>query len=152
MSEKDFSDTPIQNSNETQSALQSSERELDSLGLDATNHALTSGETVNRQEGFRVETCDSTTDSRIQVRVRSADGNQVYFRIKPTTQMQKLMTAYCERLGQNVNSVRFLHDGDRISAEKTATELGIRNGDVIDAMIQQVGGSVIPQFSNSVVN
>lgn len=39
-------------------------------------------------------------DNRLQVRVRSPDGNEVFFRIKKTTQMSKLMTAYCQRLGQ----------------------------------------------------
>jgi hypothetical protein len=41
-----------------------------------------------------------------------------------------------------VESVRFLHDGDRIGVDKTVAELGIKNGDVIDAMIQQVGGNL----------
>lgn len=43
-------------------------------------------------------------DNRLQVRVRSPDGNEVFFRIKKTTQMTKLMTAYCQRLGQVGNS------------------------------------------------
>lgn len=36
----------------------------------------------------------------IQLKVRSVDGNEVYFRIKRKTKMEKLMSTYCARLGQ----------------------------------------------------
>ncbi|ETW20046.1 hypothetical protein PFFVO_00947 [Plasmodium falciparum Vietnam Oak-Knoll (FVO)] len=36
---------------------------------------------------------------------------------------------------------RFLYDGDRIHGDNTPEQLGIEDGDVIDAMVQQTGGS-----------
>lgn len=36
----------------------------------------------------------------IQIRVRSVEGTEVFFRIKRKTKMAKLMSAYCARLGQ----------------------------------------------------
>lgn len=38
--------------------------------------------------------------------------------------------------------MRFLFDGDRIKGDATPEELGIENGDIIDAMVQQTGGSI----------
>ncbi|KAL8449353.1 hypothetical protein Emag_003643 [Eimeria magna] len=69
------------------------------------------------------------------------DGSEVYFKIKRRTKLEKLMTAYCNRLGQSIDSVRFLYDGERVKPEKTPMDLGIEDGDVIDAMVQQTGGS-----------
>ncbi|OEH80585.1 ubiquitin-like protein smt3 [Cyclospora cayetanensis] len=68
------------------------------------------------------------------------DGSEVYFKIKRRTKLEKLMTAYCNRLGQSIDSVRFLYDGERVKPEKTPMDLGIEDGDVIDAMVQQTGG------------
>ena len=70
----------------------------------------------------------------------SQDGSEVYFKIKRRTKLEKLMTAYCNRLGQSIDSVRFLYDGERVKPEKTPMDLGIEDGDVIDAMVQQTGG------------
>eukprot|EP00922_Rhytidocystis_sp_ex-Travisia-forbesii_P015653 GHVS01023366.1.p1 GENE.GHVS01023366.1~~GHVS01023366.1.p1 ORF type:complete len:167 (-),score=69.80 GHVS01023366.1:293-793(-) len=77
----------------------------------------------------------------LQLKVRSPDGSEVYFKIKKRTKLDKLMNAYCNRLGQSPDAVRFLFDGERVKGDKTPDELGIEDGDVIDAMVQQVGGS-----------
>ncbi|GAW81497.1 small ubiquitin-related modifier [Plasmodium gonderi] len=76
----------------------------------------------------------------IQVKVRSPDGAEVFFKIKRKTKLEKLMEVYCNRLGQSMEAVRFLYDGDRIHGENTPDQLGIEDGDVIDAMVQQTGG------------
>ncbi|KAK1442209.1 small ubiquitin-related modifier I like protein [Babesia gibsoni] len=76
----------------------------------------------------------------IQIKVRSPDGSEVYFKIKKKTKLEKLMSTYCNRLGQSPDAVRFLFDGERIKGENTAEDLGIEHGDIIDAMVQQTGG------------
>ncbi|KAI5288703.1 hypothetical protein KEM52_001059, partial [Ascosphaera acerosa] len=47
------------------------------------------------------------------------NNNEVFFKIKRTTQLRKLMDAFCERQGKDVRSVRFLFDGTRVRAEDT---------------------------------
>ncbi|EAN34278.1 Small ubiquitin-related modifier 1 [Theileria parva strain Muguga] len=81
-------------------------------------------------------------NDHIQLKVRSPDGSEVYFKIKKKTKLEKLMNTYCSRLGQSPEAVRFLFDGDRIKGDATPEELGIENGDIIDAMVQQTGGSI----------
>jgi len=41
--------------------------------------------------------------------------NEVFFKIKRTTQLKKLMDAFCERQGKSPQSVRFLFDGQRVN-------------------------------------
>eukprot|EP01057_Protomagalhaensia_wolfi_P006240 Protomagalhaensia_wolfi_Nauph_80__6239@NODE_943_length_1861_cov_520_688255_g712_i0_p3_GENE_NODE_943_length_1861_cov_520_688255_g712_i0NODE_943_length_1861_cov_520_688255_g712_i0_p3_ORF_typecomplete_len115_score26_24Rad60SLD/PF11976_8/1_9e27ubiquitin/PF00240_23/0_0061Blt1/PF12754_7/0_047FERM_N/PF09379_10/0_22_NODE_943_length_1861_cov_520_688255_g712_i095439 len=81
-------------------------------------------------------------NQHIQLKVRSVDDNVVYFRIKKKTKMEKLMSTYCARLGQSIDAVRFLYDGERIRGEHTPEELGMEDNDLIDAMVQQVGGAI----------
>ena len=43
------------------------------------------------------------------------NNNEVFFKIKRTTQLKKLMDAFCERQGKSVQSCRFLYDGTRVN-------------------------------------
>lgn len=47
------------------------------------------------------------------------NNNEVFFKIKRSTKLERLMTAFCERQGKNVDSVRFLFEGQRV--QKTDT-------------------------------
>lgn len=69
------------------------------------------------------------------------DGEEVFFKIKSTTQLKKLMDAYCQRQGLSANNVRFLFDGERLHETQTPRELNMENGDEIDVLVEQVGGS-----------
>lgn len=43
------------------------------------------------------------------------NNNEVFFKIKRTTALSKLMNAFCDRQGKNLQSVRFLFDGARVN-------------------------------------
>ncbi|EDO06751.1 Ubiquitin-like pmt3/smt3 family protein [Babesia bovis T2Bo] len=86
-------------------------------------------------------TSETPNSEHIQIKVRSPDGSEVYFKIKKKAKLEKLMSTYCVRLGQSPDAVRFLFDGDRIKGDSTPEELGIEHGDIIDAMVQQTGGA-----------
>ncbi|MDP2435031.1 MAG: small ubiquitin-related modifier [archaeon] len=77
---------------------------------------------------------------RISLRVVAQDGGEVFFKIRRSTPLSKLIKAYCEKKGLAPNSVRFLFDGQRISDEHTPDSLQMENDDVIDALLQQTGG------------
>ena len=83
----------------------------------------------------------------IHLKVRSQDDDEVFFKIKRSTQLKKLMDKYCERQGiSNINNVRFLFDGERLVETNTPDELQMQNGDEIDVVIEQVGG-----FSSQII-
>ncbi|POS85398.1 ubiquitin-like protein [Erysiphe pulchra] len=42
------------------------------------------------------------------------NNNEVFFKIKRTTPLKKLMDAFCERQGKSPASVRFLFEGSRV--------------------------------------
>ncbi|XP_059660164.1 small ubiquitin-related modifier 1-like [Cornus florida] len=77
----------------------------------------------------------------INLKVKGQDGNEVFFRIKRSTQLRKLMTAYCDRQSVELTSIAFLFDGRRLRPEQTPDELEMEDGDEIDAMLHQTGGS-----------
>lgn len=43
------------------------------------------------------------------------NNNEVFFKIKRTTALKKLMDAFCDRQGKQPTSVRFLFDGARVN-------------------------------------
>ena len=47
------------------------------------------------------------------------NNNEVFFKIKRSTQLKKLMDAFCNRQGKALNSVRFLFDGSRVQPTDT---------------------------------
>ncbi|CAL5336379.1 hypothetical protein CsSME_00019206 [Camellia sinensis var. sinensis] len=81
--------------------------------------------------------------AHINLKVKGQDGNEVFFRIKRSTQLKKLMNAYCDRQSVEMNSIAFLFDGRRLRGEQTPDELEMEDGDEIDAMLHQTGGSTV---------
>eukprot|EP00127_Corallochytrium_limacisporum_P004214 Clim_evm159s157 gene=Clim_evmTU159s157 len=86
------------------------------------------------------ETSGDTKEQTINLRVKSNDGASVHFRVKRSTQLKKLMTAYCERQGMSLNTVRFLYDGERVQNEDTPNSLQMDDDEIIEVFQEQVGG------------
>ncbi|EIM84749.1 small ubiquitin-like modifier [Stereum hirsutum FP-91666 SS1] len=76
----------------------------------------------------------------INVKVISATGEEVFFKIKRNTKLSKLQGAYAAKVGKDVTSIRFLYDGTRINDDDTPTSLDMEDNDTIDVMVEQVGG------------
>ena len=79
---------------------------------------------------------DAATGNHINLKVKSQDGRSIYikyiyiyickflgheifFKIKKSTPLQKLMNAYCSRQGYYPSAVRFIFDGERIKGDDT---------------------------------
>lgn len=65
----------------------------------------------NGSPGGKPEDPRATEHLNIKV---TDNNNEVFFKIKRTTQLKKLMDAFCERQGKAPNSVRFLFEGTRV--------------------------------------
>mmetsp|Transcript_13915 Transcript_13915/g.30053 ORF Transcript_13915/g.30053 Transcript_13915/m.30053 type:complete len:98 (-) Transcript_13915:352-645(-) len=76
----------------------------------------------------------------ISIAVRDQAGTEVFFKVKPQTKFQKVFEAYCQKKAVDINSIRFVYDGVRISKDSSPVELGMEDGDVVDAVVEQVGG------------
>jgi len=93
------------------------------------NTAPTTGEEEKKPAG-----------DHINLKVKGQDGNEVFFRIKKSTTLKKLMTAYCDRQSVDLGSIAFLFDGQRLRPDQSPEELDMEDGDEIDAMLHQTGG------------
>ncbi|KIM31157.1 hypothetical protein M408DRAFT_327448 [Serendipita vermifera MAFF 305830] len=82
----------------------------------------------------------ATGNEPINIKVVTSQGDEVYFKIKRNTKLTKLRSAYATKVGKDLNSIRFLYDGNRITEEDTPDSLGMDNDDSIDVMVEQVGG------------
>ncbi|KAK3059296.1 hypothetical protein LTS18_011194 [Coniosporium uncinatum] len=69
------------------------------------------------------------------------NNNEVFFKIKRTTQLKKLMDAFCERQGKSPQSVRFLFDGQRVNPTDNPDSLDMADGDTLEVHQEQVGGA-----------
>ncbi|CAD8064398.1 unnamed protein product [Paramecium sonneborni] len=83
---------------------------------------------------------DQSQAEYLNLKVKSQDGEEVFFKIKKQTQFKKLMDAYCSRQNLQIQNVRFLFDGERILETQTPADIGMETGDEIDVVIEQVGG------------
>ncbi|KAE8157021.1 ubiquitin-related domain-containing protein [Aspergillus tamarii] len=68
------------------------------------------------------------------------NNNEVFFKIKRSTQLKKLMDAFCERQGKQISTVRFLFDGTRVRPDDTPDTLEMADGDTLEVHQEQIGG------------
>ena len=66
-------------------------------------------------------------------------GPVVEFNISGTTKMENVFAAYCIKMAVDGREIRFVYRGNQFPGVKTADELGIEDGDVINAMLHQIG-------------
>jgi hypothetical protein len=59
---------------------------------------------------------DGAQSEHLNIKVTD-NNNEVFFKIKRTTALGKLMNAFCDRQGKNISSVRFLFDGQRVTPQ-----------------------------------
>lgn len=76
----------------------------------------------------------------INLVVKNQSGDEVHFKVKSTTRFEKIMKAYCEKKGIDVNTIKFVFDGKRIEKEQSPAGLDMEDGDTVDAIIEQLGG------------
>jgi len=73
--------------------------------------------------------------------IKVTDGNnEVFFKIKRSTQLKKLMDAFCARQGKEIKTVRFLFDGARVQPDDSPETLDMADGDTLEVHQEQIGG------------
>eukprot|EP00798_Chlamydomonas_sp_ICE-L_P027020 gene27020-2247_t len=83
----------------------------------------------------------------ISIIVRDQQGNtafasEVTFKVKPTTKFSKIIDAYCAKKAIDSSTIRFMFDGNRIQKDSTPQELEMEDSDIVDALVEQIGGAV----------
>ena len=67
------------------------------------------------------------------ISVAGPQGDEVYFKVKPTTLLQKIFDAYANRKGVAGDSLRFLFKGSRVDGEQTCADIGLEDDDQLKA-------------------
>lgn len=84
---------------------------------------------------------EGTDGGPIEITIKSQDNSEVKFRVKSHTPFQKVFNAWGKKKGVDSKLYRFLGpEGERIQPPQTPFEVGVHDGDTIDAMILQEGG------------
>lgn len=77
----------------------------------------------------------------VQLNLKVTDSTtEIFFKIKSHTPLRKVMDAFCKRTGKDPKALRFLYDGERVTESDTPASLDIQDGDMIEALNEQVGG------------
>ncbi|TVY26215.1 Small ubiquitin-related modifier [Lachnellula hyalina] len=82
----------------------------------------------------------------IEVKVKDQHGNELTFKIKKTTPLEKVMNAYCTNKELSRDSLRFFYDGQRLNGKDTPESTfdleDAADDEVyqIDVMMEQLGG------------
>ena len=84
---------------------------------------------------------DAPAPAQMNIKVRGTDGTELFFRLKPTTKLKKMMEVFLQKQGANENSCRFVYDGARVRHDDTPKGLNMEDGDVIEAVVEQSGGA-----------
>lgn len=79
--------------------------------------------------------------THLNIKLKDDRGNEVFFKVKPTTQLSKVITAYCAQQGVAENTLRFFFDNTRIAPGDTPERLEMEDDDMIDVHQEQQGGS-----------
>lgn len=81
--------------------------------------------------------------SETHINLKVSDGSsEIFFKIKKTTPLKRLMEAFAKRQGKEIESLRFLYDGVRVLPDQTPEELDMDDNDIIEAHREQIGGSI----------
>mmetsp|Transcript_6484 Transcript_6484/g.6630 ORF Transcript_6484/g.6630 Transcript_6484/m.6630 type:complete len:183 (+) Transcript_6484:63-611(+) len=76
----------------------------------------------------------------ITLRVRDQTGDEMLFKVKKATKMQKIFDAYASKRGMPTSSLRFMLDGERIKGDQTPKMMELEENDQVDVMLETVGG------------
>lgn len=76
----------------------------------------------------------------LMLTVKDQTGDEMSFKVKKETKLNKIFKAYADSKGVAVDSLRFTLDGERLKDDTTPKMLELVDGDQIDVSLDMVGG------------
>ncbi|KAF4635690.1 hypothetical protein G7Y89_g2419 [Cudoniella acicularis] len=77
----------------------------------------------------------------LSIKVKDQNNQEMTFKIKYTTKLEKVMAAYCKAQEIDIGTRRFLFEGHRIQKDDTPQSLEMEDDDMIDVFVEQQGGT-----------
>ncbi len=97
-------------------------------------------ESFNQMIGGSGEEEGEKKPDTITIVLSDQASEKMHFKVKKETKFQKVFDAYATRLGVPTTSLTFRFDGERITGENTPKMLEMEDEDMIEVLMQQVGG------------
>ena len=87
------------------------------------------------------KTTDEELDEIITIRFSSLDqiGDEMFFKLKKSTKMEKVMSFYAQRRGVDITELNFMLDGTRIGYTCTLRSLKMKDNDQVDVIKKSTG-------------
>ncbi|RDB21923.1 Ubiquitin-like protein SMT3 [Hypsizygus marmoreus] len=76
------------------------------------------------------------------------DGTQITVKVKANMKFAKIFAAAEQRFGKEPGTFKFTYDGARVQPTDTPGDLGMEDGDQIDAHLEQIGGGLWPEMES----
>jgi len=80
------------------------------------------------------------SDKQLELTVKDQSGGELKFKVKTKTRLEKVFNAFASRKQLDPKSIKFTFDGRRLNGATTPGDNEMEDGDVIEAMMEQVGG------------
>ncbi|EGN97650.1 hypothetical protein SERLA73DRAFT_75317 [Serpula lacrymans var. lacrymans S7.3] len=68
------------------------------------------------------------------------EGNHITVKVKANMAFKKIFEAAEKRFGKEPGTFKFVHEGQRLNAMDTPAQREMEDGDMIDAVLEQLGG------------
>ncbi|PBK59846.1 ubiquitin-like protein [Armillaria solidipes] len=81
----------------------------------------------------------SNSDS-ITLKVLASTGHEKTFKLKSSTSLRKLFHVYAQTTGKDIDTLKFIYEGQRLNPHYTPKMYSMENEDTIDVMLEQIGG------------
>ena len=83
---------------------------------------------------------EDAAPKHLNLKVKDQQENEINFKLKFTTPMDKLMKAYSQQQDKALDSFRFMFEGVRFNGDDTAVSMEMKDGDCIQVFQFQQGG------------
>ncbi|GAA6036341.1 hypothetical protein JCM8097_001675 [Rhodosporidiobolus ruineniae] len=83
----------------------------------------------------------------ISLKIQGPGFPELVIKVKKTTKLSKMMSAYCDRAGKQPNEVRFMYDGNRLQGHQLVEDLELDEDEtevVIDVAQEAVRSASFP--------
>ncbi|KAK0468500.1 hypothetical protein IW261DRAFT_1573721 [Armillaria novae-zelandiae] len=114
-------------------------RTTESPNWDAENDLPTVKELLQQMSPNKKPQCSA---QRLMIIIATSSGEQKTYKLRDDTPLKKMLTSFAVSYGKEMSSFMFVYEGRRINPEQTPRMYDMEDDDVIDAMIEQIGGFV----------
>ncbi|XP_047945066.1 small ubiquitin-related modifier 2-like [Salvia hispanica] len=79
-------------------------------------------------------------DAKIEISFKNQAGEQMYVRVKVSTEIKRLLKSYCIQKHLEYGTVDFYLEGIRVPRIGTIGQAGLKDDDIIDVVAPVFGG------------